>query len=97
MSAEQITQEWLESIGFKHEPAFGMVKDIAEGPEESGLAMCVGHYPWNEPAVSLLIGGYGIVLTHIWTRGEIETLLQLLDGAGIDHPDVCEIDEDDLP
>lgn len=92
---ENITLEWLESIGFKLEPNFGAVKDIAEGPEETSLAICVGNHPWNSPAVTILIAGFGIVLPLL-SRDDLTTLLRLLEGAQIDHPYAMEIDDDEF-
>lgn len=92
---KQITLEWLQSLGFTKDEFFGMHKDVASGPDDTQVTVCVGTYPNNEPCVSIVIAGFGIVLRDL-NRATIEQVLKLLEGCYIDHPDIADVDLSEL-
>jgi hypothetical protein len=91
--AEPITKEWLESNGYRPDQLLGYTKDLAHGPDGVTLTVAVGNYPWNSPAVTVLVAGFGVVTRNL-TREHIEAIERVFEGAEIDHPDVAEFDED---
>jgi hypothetical protein len=100
MSKEKtpVTVEWLEANGFRRDPVFGYVRDLGEGPGDTTLSLTVGTYPFNERCAALTVGGYGIETNADGSVEDMEALIRLFDGAGIDHPNEAWIDElDDDP
>jgi hypothetical protein len=81
----QITREWLEANGFKAEKPIGWCRDLAEGPGDTKVTLCVGRYLTNTPGVWFLVADFG-VLTNAGTTDDILALVRLFEGASIDHP-----------
>lgn len=88
-----ITQECLESLGFKRDKLLGYSLKLSEGPDDTELSLSFGTYPHNEFCFCLAVGGFGVVV-DIGSKEDLEALIRMTKDAPIDHPDIMEIDDE---